>query len=125
MWMYHEEFMPVVKKAWDQNSGGCPMYQLCCKLRKLKQELKLFNKTHFSNISDRVKDAKDKMDKAQQAMHTAHGNPTFCMRERDVVRNYASTVRAEESFFKQKARIQWLSLGDQNTSYFHKSVNGR
>jgi len=123
--MYHEEFMPVVKKAWDQNSGGCPMYQLCCKLRKLKQELKLFNKTHFSNISDRVKDAKDKMDKAQQAMHTAHGNPTFCMRERDVVRNYASTVRAEESFFKQKARIQWLSLGDQNTSYFHKSVNGR
>ena len=39
--------------------------------------------------------------------------------------NYASTVRAEESFFKQKARIQWLSLGDQNTSYFHKLVNGR
>ena len=65
------------------------------------------------------------MDKAQQDMHTAHGNPTLCMRERDVVRNYASTVRAEESFFKQKARIQWLSLGDQNTSYFHKSVNGR
>jgi hypothetical protein len=39
--------------------------------------------------------------------------------------NYASIVRAEESFFKQKARIQWLSLRDQNTSYFHKSVNGR
>jgi len=125
MWMDHEEFMPVVKKVWDQNSGGCLMYQLCCKLRKLKQELKLFNKTHFSNISDRVKNAKDEMDKAQQAMHTAHGNTTLCMRERDVVRNYASTVRAEESFFKQKARIQWLRLGDQNTSFFHKSVNGR
>jgi len=101
------------------------MYQLCCKLRKLKQELKLFNMTHFSNISDRVKDAKDEMDKAQQAMHTAHGNTTLCMRKRDVVRNYASTVRTEESFFKQKARIQWLRLGDQNTNFFHKSVNGR
>jgi len=125
MWMDQEEFMPMVKKVWDQNSGGCPMYQLCCKFRKLKQELKLFNKTHFSNISNRVKDAKDEMDKAQQAMHTTHGNTTLCMRERDVVRNYASTVRAEESFFKQKARIQWLRLGDQNTSFFHKSVNGR
>jgi hypothetical protein len=41
------------------------MYQLCCKLRKLKQELKLFNLTHFSNISNRVKDAKNDMDKAQ------------------------------------------------------------
>jgi len=81
--------------------------------------------THFSNISDRVKDAKNEMDKAQQALHTAHENPTLCIQERDVVCKYASTVRAEESFFKQKARIQWLSLGDQNTSYFHKSVNGR
>ena len=92
MWMDHDEFMPLVKKVWDQNSGGCPMYQLCCKLRKLKQELKLFNMTHFSNISDRVKDAKHEMDKAQQALHTAHENPTFCMQERDGVRKYASTV---------------------------------
>ena len=112
MWMDHDEFMPLVKKVWDQHSGGCPMYQLCCKLRKLKQELKHFNKTHFSNISDRVKDAKDHMDKAQQALHTAPEDPTLRMRERDAVRNYASTVRAEESFFKQKARMQWLSLGD-------------
>ncbi|KAI9386499.1 hypothetical protein POPTR_010G033266v4 [Populus trichocarpa] len=26
MWMDHDEFMPLVKKVWDQNSGGCPMY---------------------------------------------------------------------------------------------------
>jgi len=65
--------------------------------------------TYFSNISDRVKDAQNELDKA---LHTAHENPTLCMRERDAVRNYASTVRAEESFFKQKARIQWLRLGD-------------
>jgi hypothetical protein len=58
---------------------------------------------HFSNISDRVKDAKNEMDKAQQALHTAYENPILCMRERDVVHKYASTVRAEESFFKQKA----------------------
>jgi len=58
--------------------------------------------THFSNISDRIK---DEMDKAQQALHTAHQNPTLCMQERDVVCNYGSTIRAEESFFKQKARI--------------------
>jgi hypothetical protein len=83
MWMDHNEFMPLVKKVWDQISGGCPMYQQCCKLRKLKEELKLFNMTYFSNISDRVKDAKNEMDKAQQALHTANENPTFCMREKN------------------------------------------
>ena len=65
------------------------------------------------------------MDKAQQELHTATENPTLRMRERDAVRNYASTARAEEGFFKQKARMQRLSLGDQNTSYSHKSVNGK
>jgi hypothetical protein len=61
--------------------------------------------THFSNISDRVKDAKNKMDKAQQALYTVHENPTLYMQERDIVRKYASTIRTEASFFKQKARI--------------------
>ena len=42
--------------------------------------------THFFNISYRVKDAKNKMDKAQEALHAAHENPTLCMQERDAIR---------------------------------------
>jgi hypothetical protein len=103
-WMDHDEFMPLMMKVWDQNSRGCPIYQLCCKLRKLKQELKLFNMIHFFNISDRVEDEKNKMDNAQQALHTAHENPTLFMQERDAVRKYASTVRVEESFFQTEGK---------------------
>ena len=102
MWMDHDEFMPLVKKVWDQNSRGCPMYQLCCKLRKLKQELELFNMAHFSNISDRVKDAKNEMDKAQQALHTAHENSILCMRERGAVHKYASTVTGLKRVFSNR-----------------------
>jgi hypothetical protein len=25
LWMDHDEFMPLVKKVWDQNSGVCPL----------------------------------------------------------------------------------------------------
>ena len=38
--MDHDEFMPLVKKVWDQNSGGCPMYQLCFFFGKLTYVLK-------------------------------------------------------------------------------------
>ena len=31
----------------------------------------------------------------------------------------------EEGFLKQKSRIQWLKLGDQKSSFFHKSVKAR
>ena len=32
---------------------------------------------------------------------------------------------AEEGFLKQKSRIQWLKLGDQNTSFFLKAIKSR
>lgn len=39
----------------------------------------------------------------------------------------AELLAVEESFLRQKSRIQWLKgvQGDQNTSFFHKIVKGR
>nr|GFC95339.1 hypothetical protein [Tanacetum cinerariifolium] len=34
-------------------------------------------------------------------------------------------VLLEERFLKQKAKVNWLSDGDSNTSYFHKSVKSQ
>nr|GEV41184.1 RNA-directed DNA polymerase, eukaryota, reverse transcriptase zinc-binding domain protein [Tanacetum cinerariifolium] len=31
----------------------------------------------------------------------------------------------EERFLKQKAKIEWLRIGDSNSAYFHKAVKGR
>lgn len=33
--------------------------------------------------------------------------------------------KAEEEFWKQKSRQLWLSLGDNNTGYFHAITKGR
>lgn len=35
---------------------------------------------------------------------------------------YMQLCRDEESYFKQKSKIQWLQLGDRNTTFFHKSL---
>lgn len=32
---------------------------------------------------------------------------------------------AEESFFHQRSRVTWISVGDRNTPYFHRMVNAR
>lgn len=34
-------------------------------------------------------------------------------------------VNIEEQIYRQKSRVKWLGFGDQNTSYFHKVVEGR
>ncbi|XP_050207430.1 uncharacterized protein LOC126656850 [Mercurialis annua] len=34
-------------------------------------------------------------------------------------------LRCEESYLKQKSRVNWLKLGDANTKYFHNSIKQR
>jgi hypothetical protein len=41
------------------------------------------------------------------------------LKEKECLHAYVSITKVEEAFLKQKARNQWIPLGDQNNSYFH------
>ena len=45
--------------------------------------------------------------------------------EKICLKNFHELVRAEEGFLKQKSRIQWLKLGNQNSNFFQKAVKAR
>ncbi|KAG7536617.1 hypothetical protein ISN44_As13g005530 [Arabidopsis suecica] len=64
----------------------------------------------------------------------------LCQKQNDALTSlhqssYATVIEAykkwqhlasiEEQFFCQKSRVQWLHLGDQNTSFFHKVAESR
>lgn len=54
--------------------------------------------------------------------------PAHCLvKEKESLHEYMCLSKPEEAFLKQKARNQWLQLGDQNnaSSLFHKMIKVR
>ncbi|XP_019261680.1 PREDICTED: uncharacterized protein LOC109239556 [Nicotiana attenuata] len=45
--------------------------------------------------------------------------------EKEMIQQLEKWDKIEESFYKQKSRIQWLQLGDTNSAYFFASMKRR
>jgi hypothetical protein len=121
-WADHRDFIATVATSWQLPVRGNPMYQFTTKLKRLKIDLKLFHRQHSSNITGRVVNAKAKWDAAQFDLDRNPASETTKLTERTLALQYQQLCKDEESYFKQKSRVQWMHLGDRNTSFFHKSL---
>ena len=121
-WADHPDFIGLVKEAWSYEVFGTPMFRLTRKLKSVKATLKAFNFRSFSGLHERVVAARQALCQAQSAVLNSPSNPMLRENEKSCLKNYHDLAVAEEGFLKQKSRVQWLKLGDQNTSFFHKAV---
>jgi hypothetical protein len=116
------QFLSLVEEVWKVPVEGSPMFQLCTKLKKLKPVLKKLNAECYSDISKRVEEARKRMKEVQCELQQYPNSVEMVRSEAEAVRVYTTLRRDEESFFKQKSRVQWLNLWDQNTKFFFKAV---
>jgi hypothetical protein len=121
-WLEHKDFLDWVKEGWNVYVDGFPMYQLYVKLRSVKAVLKNQNVTCYGNLKQKVVQARENLDLAQKEVIASFGKAESLLKERECLHAYVSITKAEESFLKQMARNQWLQLGDQNNSFFHRSI---
>nr|TKS17240.1 hypothetical protein D5086_0000020710 [Populus alba] len=122
IWADRGDFLNIVASSWQLPSTGNPMYQLTTKLSRLKAELRKLHYRVTSNLTDCVGQAKSAWDAAQLYLDEHPSSDEAKNTERTLATEYHHLCKAEESYFKQKSRIQWLHLGDRNTAFFHKSL---
>lgn len=88
------------------------MYQLVTKLKRVKEALKVFNKTGFGNILARVIGARENLLRVQHALASNPLEENLILKEEAKAFNFKSLSRAEESLARQITRVQWLRKGD-------------
>lgn len=121
----HHDFLPTVTAAWL--SIGIEDHTLSTMSKKqkaLKRALKTLNSNNFSQIQKRVSETNSLLKIAQvQALHQP--DETHFQEERNCQIILSKLKEVEEAYFKQKSKINWLQLDDQNISYFHKVIMAR
>lgn len=121
----HQEYKESVDQNWKpQDIQGTYQFKLVRSLKLLKPVLRSLNKRHFSGITARVKEQETRVTTLQSEVLT---NPTeIVIREEHQARaKWQFLLSAEERFFRQKSRVNWMHLGDKNTSFFHRSASQR
>ncbi|GJT98865.1 hypothetical protein Tco_1094383 [Tanacetum coccineum] len=122
--IHNTRFKEVVQDRWDIDIIGFWMFKMVKKLKILKTPLRklLYDQ---GNLHENVKHLRHDLDKAQKALDFDPFNATIREDEAVYLQAFNDALLTEERFLNQKAKIEWLYLGDSNTAYFHKVVKSR
>ncbi|XP_049381354.1 uncharacterized protein LOC125845909 [Solanum stenotomum] len=76
-------------------------------------------------VSEKVQKIKRELMDKQRSMRTCPNPQGSTDEEKALREKLAKWSMIKENIYKQKSRVQWLKLGDENNAYFFASVKGR
>ncbi|KAM0043987.1 putative RNA-directed DNA polymerase [Helianthus debilis subsp. tardiflorus] len=121
---YKKEFGEMVKSEWMKQIEGVPMFRVVKKLRALKHPIRsLLYKQ--GNLHNKVKSLHEALDEIQAKVDQNPADEEGRQKESELLASYQEALMDEERFLSQKAKVEWLKVGDSNSAYFHNSVKCR
>ncbi|CAN1238901.1 LINE-1 retrotransposable element ORF2 protein, partial [Linum grandiflorum] len=114
-WISNVEADSIISNSWrSSNPKGSKLFMFHSKLKDLRHNLVEWQKSGRTNSARKIIFLKDEINRIKLGTSTNW----------DLIRNLESKLeqelRLEDSYWKTKARNQWLLQGDRNTKYFHR-----
>ncbi|GJU98265.1 hypothetical protein Tco_1327536 [Tanacetum coccineum] len=119
-----EGFREIVDSGWNVHIEGYAMYRVVKWLKGLKYPFRKLLHNH-GNLHDRVNKIHIELDEAQKAIDRDPSSSVLREEHAHYLLAFKEALLDEEHFLQQKAKVEWLKVGDSNTSYFHKIVKSK
>uniref|UniRef100_A0A803LVG8 Uncharacterized protein n=1 Tax=Chenopodium quinoa TaxID=63459 RepID=A0A803LVG8_CHEQI len=101
------------------------MYKVVKKLKLLKTELKALHIADFIDIEAQFMNLKRDLNEIQLKVHQNYNDDSLRELESNTLKEFQKVNESYFSFLSQKAKIKWLQIGDENSAYFHRSLQMR
>ncbi|KAF8377878.1 hypothetical protein HHK36_031266 [Tetracentron sinense] len=124
-WTSDPDFLKVVRDAWCSTTTGTPMFKLVSKMKNTKRALKSWSQLKFGNVSARVLQAKEELHNSMATLDSDPFNEHMQLKVRSHKMALQHLLNTEENVLRQRSRIQWLRLGDNNNKFFYRSLSSR
>lgn len=121
-------FLPMIQNYWNSTENiflsTSSMYRFSKKLKNLKPLIRELGKEKLGNLTKRTKEAYEELCTKQSV---TLGNPTgdAIREEADAYGKWLHVASLEENHLKQRAKLHWLDIGDQNNKTYHRAIRTR
>lgn len=114
-WLSDHSFPRIVSGAWNHS------HSLQGAINTFSAEAKRWNKEHFGNVFVKKRKIMARLNGLQRAI-AAMPSSNLLELEKHLQKELESILDQERDIWALKSRINWMILGDRNTSFYHIST---
>ncbi|XP_057808979.1 uncharacterized protein LOC131023456 [Salvia miltiorrhiza] len=123
IWTLHPNFMALVKESWSRDiDTSCPIYRVMAKLKRLKKDLRVWNKNTFGNVDKLIMEKQQELLEIQDCIAVEGYTEELFEKEVTAQANINMALSRKNKLLHQKSRVTWLQDGDRNSAFFHSML---